>query len=192
MPSPLHDAEIFLINTFFDIYLLILMLRFILCWARADYYNPITQFIVRCTQPLITPLRRILPTTHHIEMSTFLLIILFASLKFLLIGLIAISSPKNPLGLLVLGAADSLKLLLNTFFYAIFLQAILSWIQPHYSPASQLLAQLTAPIMRRVQPLLPPIGNFDISPILALFLLQLMLILFVKPLLDFGMRFTFT
>lgn len=191
MLGPIQNAEIFLVNTVFDIYLLILMIRLILCWARASYYNPITQFIVKCTQPLITPLRRTLPTVKNIELSTLLIIIVLETLKFLLLGLVALGMPKNPLGLFILGIADTLKLLLNTFFYAIFLQAILSWIQQGYSPVSQLLGQLTFPIMRRIQPLVPPVGGFDLSPILALVLLQLLIIVIVNPLLAVGMSLSF-
>lgn len=191
MPGPIQNAEIFLLNTLLDIYLLILMLRFILCWARADYYNPITQFIVKCTKPVVTPLRRFVPTVNNIEFSTLIVMLTLAALKFLLVGLIVIGIPKNPLGLILLSLGDTLKLFLNIFFYAIFLQAILSWVQQGYTPIVQLLNQLTSPIMRHIQPFIPPIGGFDLSPIAALILLQLLIIMVANPLLALGMGLTF-
>ena len=192
MLSPIQNAEMFLVNTLFDLYLLILMIRLILCWARADYFNPITRFIIVCTQPIIAPLRRLLPTYAKIEFSTLFLIILLNTLKFFLVGLIAIGIPKNSLGLLLLASVDAFKLLLNTFFYAIFLQAIISWIQPGFSPIAVLLTQLTAPIMRPIQRVMPTFGGFDLSPIPALILLQLLIILVANPLMNLGTIITFS
>ncbi|MHB1948876.1 MAG: YggT family protein [Gammaproteobacteria bacterium] len=191
MTTPIQDAELFLINTIFDLYLLILMIRFILCWARSNYFNPITRFIINCTQPIVAPLRRILPTYHGIEFATLAWILIFATLKFFLVGLVIFGLPKVPIGLIVLALATALKLLLNTFFYAIFLQAILSWIQPGYSPLGELLSQVTSPIMRPIRRLVPAVGGIDISPIPALIILQLLLIVLVNPMMAQAMGLTF-
>jgi len=191
MTTPIQDAELFLINTIFDLYLLILMIRFILCWVRSNYFNPITRFIINCTQPLVAPLRRILPTYSGIEFATLVWILIFATLKFFLVGLVIVGLPKAPAGLLVLALATTLKLLLNTFFYAIFLQVILSWVQPGYSPIGELLSQVTSPIMRPIRRLVPSIGGIDISPIPALIILQLLLIVLVNPMMAQGMGLTF-
>lgn len=191
MTTPIQDAGLFLINTVFDLYLLILMIRFILCWARSNYFNPITRFIINCTQPIVAPLRRILPTKSGIEFATLAWILIFASLKFFLVGLVIVGLPKVPFGLIVLAFASALKLLLNTFFYAIFLQAILSWIQTGPSPIGEILAQVTAPIMRPMRRLVPSIGGIDISPLPALIILQLLLIVLVNPMMAQGMGLTF-
>ena len=134
MTTPIQDAELFLITTIFDLYLLILMVRFILCWVRSKYFNPITRFIINCTQPIVAPLRRLLPTYSGIEFASLAWILILAMLKFFLIGLVIFGLPKVPEGLILLACANALKLLLNTFFYAIFLQAILSWVHQGYSP----------------------------------------------------------
>ena len=136
-------------------------------------------------------MRRFLPTVNNIEFSTLVVMLVLAALKFLLVGLIVIGTPKNPLGLILLSVGETLKLLLNIFFYAIFLQAILSWIQQGYTPIVQLLNQLTHPIMRYIHPLIPPIGGFDLSPIAALILLQLLIIMIANPILALGMGLTF-
>lgn len=191
MTTPIQDAELFLINTIFDLYLLILMIRFILCWVRSNYFNPITRFIINCTQPIVAPLRRLLPTYHGIEFATLVWILIIATLKFFLIGLVIVGLPKVPAGLLVLACANALKLLLNTFFYAILLQAILSWVQPGYSPLGELLFQITTPIMRPIRRVIPPLGGIDISPLPALIILQLLLIVLVNPMMTQGMGLTF-
>lgn len=181
-----QQAGLFLINVFFDLYLMVLMLRFTLCLVRADYYNPVTQFVVKLTHPIISPLRRIIPIYANIELPTLFLIILLAMLKFFLLCVIALGWPKNFLGLLILSCADSFKLFLNLFFYAILLNAVLTWIQQGYSPLGQLLSQLTSPIIRPIQRIMPPMGGIDLSPIPALILLQLSSIILVNPALSAG------
>lgn len=191
MLDPLHNAELFLVTALFDIFLFLLTMRLILCWVRADYFNPATRFVVRCTQPLIGPLRRVFPTYAHVELSTLIVILVFAALKFFLISLILIGVPKNPLGLLTLSLADTLRLLLNTFFYAILFHAILSWVQQSYSPVGKMLMQISSPVIRPIQRIVPPIGGMDISPIPALIVLRLLVILLVEPSLAYGMRMVY-
>lgn len=187
MSGPFQDAGLFLISTLFDLYLMILVVRLILCWIRADYFNPITQFVVKLTNPIVIPLRKILPTRGNIEWATVVIILLVELIKFLLIITISVGMAKNPFGLLILCLADFLKLIINTFFYAILIQAILSWVQPGYSPISQLLSKISSPIMRPIQRIVPPVGGFDISPIPALILLQLLIIILVTPFYNLGM-----
>lgn len=189
--GPLNNASVFLISTLFNLYLFILAARLILAYARADYFNPLIQSIIRVTQPLVGPVRRLLPTIRGIEFSTLAWIIVIEMIKFLLLGIIQFGMP-NVLGLLILGVADTLRLIVNTFFYGIFLQVILSWIQPPgYSPVGDALLRLTAPIMMPLRRIIPPVGGFDITPIPALILLQLTLILVVSPFLMYGVTIAF-
>lgn len=190
MLNTANNAGIFLINTLFDLYLFILVIRLILCWVRADYFNPLSQFVIKLTQPIIVPLRRFIPTYSGIEFSTLIVIILLGMLKFLLISVMVFGLP-NLIGICIMSLADALKLVLNVFFYAILLQAILSWVQPGYSPMARVLAQITTPIMRPFQRFIPPVGGFDISPIPALILLQLLIIILVNPLTLFGSEIAF-
>jgi YggT family protein len=176
MYGNVSSAGVFLINSLFDLYILVLIVRLILAFAKANYFNPVTQVIIKLTQPLVAPLRRFIPNYRGIEFSTLVLIILFEMLKFLLLSLLTIGMPTF-IGLFIFAILDTLKFILKTFFYAILLQAILSWFQPGQSPAIQLLQQISAPILRPFQRMIPPINGIDISAIPALILLQVLIIL---------------
>ncbi len=190
MINPLHTASLFLVNTIFDLYLLILVVRIILVYAGLNYFDPITQFIVKCTDFLVKPLRRrLLPTIGGFELASIVWVIIIASVKFILISLLSIGIP-NMVGILILAIADLFKLVLQTFFYAIILQAILSWFQP-YSPLTRSLSQITAPVMRPFRRLIPLINGIDISPIPALIVLQLLSILLISPLMALGFAIAF-
>ncbi len=190
MTNALNNTGLFLINTLFDLYMLVWVIRIILVWVHADYFNPLTQFIIKLTKPIVAPLRRIIPTYANIEFASIIIVILLGMLKFFLVGMITMGLP-NIFGLLLLAIADVFKYVLNVFFYAILLQAILSWVQFGFSPANYLLAQITAPIMRPFQRIIPPIGGFDITPIPVLIILQVLLILIANPLLLMGMDMAF-
>ncbi len=176
MSNHFTEAGLFLIKTVFELYLLVLMIRLILAYVQANYFNPITRFIVKLTQPLVHPLRRLIPNYRRIEFSTLVLIIIFELIKISLLLTITIGLPDG-LILISLAFTETLKLLLQTFFYAILLQALMSWFQPGETPATQLLRQVSSPILYPLQRLIPPVGGFDISPIPALLLLQLFIIL---------------
>lgn len=191
MSDPFNNAGIFLINTLFDLYLFVLVIRLILVWVRADYFNPLSQVTVKLTNPLITPLRRFIPNIANLELATLICIIVFEMLKFFLIGLITTGIP-NVVGLIIIAFADTLKILFNTFFYAILIQTLLSWVQPGYSPMAQILMKMTSPVLRPIQRIVPPVAGFDISPIPALIGLQLLTILLVSPLFGIGLKMAFS
>ncbi len=174
MYQSLNNASLFLINSLFDLYLMVLCVRLILAYSRANYFNPITRFIIILTQPVIQPLRRYIPNYHGIEYSTLVFILVLATLKYLIISALFFSVPS--MGLLLISAVfSSCKLMLNIFFYAILFGAILSFLTPGETPLSQVLSQLSAPILRPLQRLIPPVGGFDLSPIPALLILQVLI-----------------
>jgi YggT family protein len=189
MSDTIRAALLFLVNTVFDLYLFILIIRIILAWVGADYFNPITQLVVKLTQFPIKPLRRYVPNFRGLESATAIWILVIEIIKFLLISLLSFGVP-NIVGLVILAIGDTLKLLIETFFYAILLQAILSWIQPT-SPINRVLYQFTSPIMRPLQRIIPTIGGFDISPIPALIILQFLIIILVNPLMALGLGVAF-
>lgn len=184
MPAPIQSALIFLISSLFDIYLFILVIRLILAFVGANYFDPITQFIIKLTDPIIKPLRRRVPNLRRIEFSTLLVILILECCKFSLIILLE-NGTLNSSGLLLLTIGDTLKLIVQSFFYAILLRVILSWVQPA-SNANYLLMQFTSPIMRPLYRIIPPVGGFDITPIPALILLQLLQIILVMPVISMG------
>jgi YggT family protein len=124
----------------------------------------------------VNPLRRVIPNYKRIEFSTIILIIIIELIKISI--LFALTAGISSFVMLIpLAMIEAIKLLLQTFFYAILLQAIVSWFKPGETPATQLLEQITSPILRPLQRIVPPISGFDITPIPALVILQLCIML---------------
>ena len=179
-------AGIFLIQTLFGLYTGAVMLRFLLALVRADFYNPVSQFLVKVTNPPLLPLRRAIPGMLGIDMAAVVLMIVLEATKLLLIAAIQ-GYGIAPLGLLVLTVAELLSLLINIYFFTILIQVVLSWVSPgNYNPAVALLYSLNEPLLGRARRILPPISGFDLSPILVLIGMQLLEILLVAPIRDLG------
>ncbi len=177
-----ENPFIFLIDTLFNIYIAIMLLRFILQQVGADFYNPISQFIVKATQPLVSIARRFIPSIKKVDTATLVLVLALIFIKLILLFSIA-GYPINGQQLLVRGLHDLVSLTFDIFIVTLFVQAILSWVNPDpYHPISSLLRNLTAPVLRPVQKYIPPIGGLDLSTLIALialmFLKRLVLSLF--------------
>lgn len=155
---------VFLVDILIHLYTLALMLRLILQWVRADFYNPVSQFLVKITNPVVRPLRRLIPGYWGIDFATLTLVLLFTAIKTLIVYT-DLSAEAIALATLI----ATLDLVLNIFLYAIIIQAILSWVNPDpYNPVISLLNSLTWPILKHFRKLIPPISGFDISPIFAI------------------------
>ncbi|MGD8483777.1 MAG: YggT family protein [Thioalkalispiraceae bacterium] len=181
------NAGVFLVQTLFGLYLLMVMLRLLLQMVRADFYNPLSQFLVKVTNPPLKPLRRFIPGVAGVDMASVVLLLALKIAEILLLSLF----PRYPVpeigGLFVLAVAELLSLLVNVFLFAIIIQAILSWISPGtYNPAAALLHQLTEPVLRPARRLIPPISGLDLSPMAAIIFIYLFIMLFIHPLLDWG------
>ncbi|MCF6209181.1 MAG: YggT family protein [Gammaproteobacteria bacterium] len=180
------NAGTFLIQTLFGLYAGAVMLRFLLAIVRADFYNPVSQFLVKVTNPPLLPLRRIIPGIMGIDMASIVLLIALQATQLLLIAAVQ-GFGIQPLGLLVLTLAGLLSLLFTIYFFTILIQVILSWVSPgNYNPAVALIHSLNEPLLGRARRILPPISGFDLSPILVLIGLQLLEILLVTPIQDLG------
>ncbi|MCI0591119.1 MAG: YggT family protein [Gammaproteobacteria bacterium] len=188
MTAPyLSNAGTFLVSTLFGLYILAVMLRFLLQCIRADFYNPIAQFLIAITNPPLRPLRRVLPGYGGIDWPSIVLMVALKALEISLIALLATGHIPQLSGLLVLSFADLMSLLVYVFLIAIIIQVILSWVNPGaYNPATLLLDQLTEPLLAPARRILPPIGGLDLSPILVLIALQLLMMLLIAPLADIG------
>lgn len=167
-----ENPLVFLIRILFDMYIAILMLRFLLQQVGADFYNPISQFIVKLTSPVVLPARRIIPAWRGIDLATLMLVLALIVIKIMFIAALSNLS-AGLVSLLLLGIQELVLLLLNIFMFAIFVQAILSWVNPDpYHPVSGLLRSLTAPVLRPFQRLIKPISGMDLSPLVALIALM--------------------
>lgn len=172
-----------IIAILFDLYIFVLALRILLQCIKANYYHPVVQLVSKLTQPIINPLRKIIPNYANFDLASVFLILVLETIKFSL--LIALTANKVKLGNSILlafnlGIIDILTLTVNIFFYAILIQAIMSWIQRGYNPMADLLQQITAPILRPFQRFIPLVAGFDLSLIPAMLVLQFIKVLIVS------------
>lgn len=183
----LSNATVFLIETVFMLFIILIMLRFFLQLGRADFYNPITQFIVRVTNPPLKPLQRVIPALKGMDLAAIVLMILLQMLALYLMHL-SVGRGVTPGGLFVLSMADVLSLMLNLLLITILIQVILSWVNPGASnPVISLLHSVNEPLLGPVRRMMPGISGIDFSPLLVLILIQLSKILLLAPLRDAGM-----
>ncbi len=176
------NPVIFLIQTLFGLYILAVMLRFLLQLVRADFYNPISQFLVKATNPPLKLMRRIIPGLGGVDLASVILVWLLKSIEILLILLLS-GSAVNLIAPLLWAIPELVELLINIFLFAILIQVILSWVSPgSYNPASMLLYSLTSPVLRPAQRVLPPMGGLDLSPMLVMIGLVLLKMLVLPPL----------
>ena len=169
----LNDAVIFIIQTLGSLYLLIVLMRFILQLVRANFYNPLCQFVVKATQPLLKPLRRVIPSLFGLDMSSLVLALL---LQILLFAVILMLNGYQAFTVLLLPWAliGIFSLFLKIIFWSMIISVILSWVAPgSRSPGAELVYQITEPVLAPFRRLIPNLGGLDISPIFAFIAIQL-------------------
>ncbi|HCS27576.1 MAG TPA: YggT family protein [Spongiibacteraceae bacterium] len=194
--NPMMEIAYLLTQTFFSLFLGAVILRLLLQLARADFYNPISQFLVKASNPLLLPLRRVIPPLGKIDSASVVLALavqILAMVTLLLIFGARIPSIVVLLGWSVIGC---LALVANLYFFAILINIILSWVAPGTQhPAAALLYQLTEPVMQPFRKLIPPMGGIDLSPILVFLSINVIQILLksmaqsagLNPILVFGL-----
>ena len=172
---------IFLIDTVFSLYILAVMLRFLLQWVNADFYNPISQFLVKITHPPLKLLRRAIPSIGRIDTASLVFMILLQVFSgWLIFSLKGGASPIE--AILVWALMELISLLINIYVVTILIQVVLSWVNPgNYNPATALIYDLTEPFLGTVRKLIPPLGGIDFSPLVALIGLQLIKMLLFPP-----------
>ena len=182
MGGPFGNAATFLVETALGIYILIVMLRLLLQWARADFYNPLSQFIVKATQPVLAPMRGALPSVAGVDLAC---VVLLVALQFAELWVVTgiLGHRVAPAALLVLSVAEIIQLAIYVFLFSILIQVVMSWINPSsYNPVLSVLYSLNAPLLGPARRIVPPIGGLDLSPIVVMVALQLASILLVGPL----------
>jgi YggT family protein len=180
------DAGLFLIDTVLGFYILIVMLRFLLQLTRADFYNPISKFVVKVTNPPLTRLRRVIPGFWGIDLAAVVLLITLESLRLGLITILLGHSAAT-LGVIILSVAELLKLAAYVVIFSIFIRAIMSWFSSGHGHAmTRLLGSFTEPFLRTARRLIPSTGGLDLSPLIVFIALMLFLKIVVQALMDLG------
>jgi len=180
--SYMTNPVVFLIDTVVSLYILAIVLRFLFQWTRVDFYNPISQFLVKITHPPLKILRRFVPSIGKIDVSSIVLALALQMLADFLI--LALQGEIAGIAALVLYSFKQIvEMVLNIFVFAVFARAILSWFDPgNYNPASSILQSLTEPLLILCRKVIPDLGGIDLSPLAALVLLQLAKMMILPPL----------
>lgn len=162
----------FLISTIFDIFAFIVMLRFIMQFTRADFSNPIGELIVKATNPFLLPLRKIIPGLRGYDIPAIVLVFLILLAKYLLLSALGMLGAGGWAGTVFFAALGVIGTAIDVFFITILVRVILSWVAPGGHMLSGLLHSVTSPVLGPLQKIVPPFSGFDLSPLVALILLQ--------------------
>lgn len=179
----LDSAAVYILQTIGSLYLLIVLLRFILQLVRADFYNPLSQFIVRATHPLLKPLRKVIPSIAGLDLASLVLAIVVQLVLMALTLMLLGYDVDNPLQLLVWSIIGVTALFLKVFFFALIISVILSWVaQGSHNPTAMLINQICEPLLAPIRRILPSMGGLDLSPIVAFLILNLIDMLVIRNL----------
>ncbi len=169
----MQDALTFIVKTLVELYVITFVLRFILQWVKADFRNPVTQFFVRVTNPLVIPARRLIPSIGGVDTASVVIIILLElAITVFLVNFTCIGEP-HLLQILGLTLLRIVYLTLRIYLFIILIHVLLSWISPGgYNPAVNLLDSIAKPALRPFRQLIPPIAGLDLSALFALIIIQ--------------------
>jgi len=163
----------FILETLAGLYQAVLLFRLLMQLTRADFRNPIGRAIVQLTDPLIRPLRRVLPPVGKIDTASVVALLLFGAIKLWLLHLLFARGVYPPLALVRDTGLDLIHLVLKTYLISIVLNALLSFVAPgNYSPAQSLLASICDPVLNPFRRVIPPVGGLDLSPLWACIAIQ--------------------
>ena len=181
----------FILGILFNLYATIVAVRFIMQVVRADYYNPLAQAVVKLTDPLLVPLRRVIPSIKRYDTASLVLVFLVLLVKLLVfkfLSLGAVTAIGQPLlveqlpmiKLVLLSVLDVIHQLFNVFIFALIIQAILSWIpSANGNPVQGMVAAIGQPVLRPLRKIIPPMGGIDLTvffTIIGLFAVRIFLI----------------
>jgi len=167
----------YLVSTIIDLYIAAIMLRLLLQWVRADFYNPLCQFLVKVTNPVLVPARRIVPSIGRLDTASVVVMFLLELVQLVIISQLSQAGFELQF-MLLFSLRKLLVTLLMTYFVLIIARVIVSWIGSQYShPLIPLIYPLTEPVLRPFSKLLPPISGVDLSPLFALIALRFLLLL---------------
>ncbi|MEB0039423.1 MULTISPECIES: YggT family protein [unclassified Pseudomonas] len=181
--NALTGALIFVVQTLVSLYLAIVLLRFVLQLVKANFYNPLCQFAVRATQPLLKPIRRIIPSVFGLDTSSLLLAIIIQALLMALVLTLTFGTIGDVPHLLIWSIIGVTSLFLKIFWVAMIVMVIVSWVAPgSHNPAAELAYQISEPVLAPFRRLIPNLGGMDISPIFAFIAIQVIQSYVMPPL----------
>lgn len=171
------SAFTYLISTLINLYVTAVLLRLLLQWVRADFYNPLSQFLVKLTNPAIVPLRRVIPSIGRLDTASVVLMLVLEILGVWLVALLG-SGVVSWVQIVPFAFVKLCMTVLMTYFFLIIASVILSWIgQNLRHPFVPLLYQLTEPVLRPIRRVIPPIAGIDLSPLFALIAIRFLILL---------------
>jgi len=159
------EAITYILRFAFDALLMILIIRIWLQWVKADFYNPLSQFIVKASNPLVVPLRRIIPGLGGVDLATILVAYVVATLKF--VTLAAFSGESLGILAFYIGLLVLLKQAGFLLFMIMIIMAIMSWVVQGYNATLMVFSQLTEPFLRPIRKIIPNMGGLDLSMLVA-------------------------
>ncbi|ORE87438.1 hypothetical protein ATO7_10362 [Oceanococcus atlanticus] len=181
MTSNIDSAGLFLVNTLFSLYAYTLILRILLQWVRADFYNPMAQFVWKVTNPPTQLLRQVVPRYRQLDIPALVVLLAVVFLN-ILVDLLIIGRGAGVVTILWISLLKVLTLTINLMTITILVQAVMSWFGASmHSPASSLLFSVNEPMLRPVRRVLPPIGGLDLSPLVVILVLQVLIRLIPLP-----------
>lgn len=183
--SPAGQGGLFLLHFIAGLIVFILLLRFLLRATYVDWRHPVVSFVAKITNPVCAPMNKIIPVRGRWDVSALTTAFVVQVLFVLLLGYLTDKS-FSPILIGIVAITEIMNQLLDMMFWLIIIQAILSWVIQGYNPNTAIFDQLTAPILRPFQKLLPPIGGIDLSPILAILAIKLTQIVVVGSIAQFG------
>jgi YggT family protein len=172
------NAIQFLIGIVFDLFLMVVLLRFWLQLARADFYNPFCQAIVKATSFAVNPLRKIIPGIGGLDLASLFLAFLVAFSKISVL-MILFYGGWNGITAAIQGGLTVLSEGFKLIFYVLIIRVILSWVAQGHSPISAVFEQLTEPMLKPIRKVIPPLGGLDLSILVLIIGLQFFQILFM-------------
>lgn len=163
----------FLVKTVVDVYVMVLLLRIWMQLTRTDFYNPFSQFVVKITQPIVGPLRRIVPSMGPVDSASLLLAFLLMTIKYPLLLLIQSGTVSLSLYNLLFGLISLIKSTGYLIFWVMIIRALMSWISQGRSPIDYVMFQLTEPLMAPIRRVIPAMGGIDFSAMVVILILYL-------------------
>lgn len=190
MNSYVMNFLLFVVGIVFSILIFTVLMRLILQIVRADFYNPISQFILRMTNPMLLPIRRIIPGLFGIDMAAVLLLVIIEALNIVVTHTLQGIGLHTPLLFLSELLGMIIQHVAQLFFFSILVLVLISWINPaaSFHPIGKLAHQIAEPLLRPARKILPPLNGIDLSPILAIIILAAVMFLIAAPLIDLPHR----